>query len=716
MKITTYGLLIGVVLLLFGLIKPGYGQNIITVAGNGVPGYTGDGVTATASSLHMPYGVAIDSFGNFYIADYGNNRIRRVSNTGIITTVAGTGSSTFSGDGGPASSAAVSQPFAVTLDRSGRLVIDDTYNNRIRLVDATGNIHTIAGNGGSGYSGDGGPATNATFDLPDGIAYDTSGNLFITDWGNNVVRKVATTGIITTIAGTGSYGYSGDGGAATLASLAHPCDLAFDNNGNLYVVESAGCVVRKISPAGVITTYAGTGAGGYSGEGLVATVSDLYYPSGIAIDRYNNLYIADASNQRIRKVNTAGIMTTIAGTGAAGSGGDGGAANLAQLSGPGGIRVDINNRIFIADANNNKIRMINADRRPNFSSYISSLTLCEDTSAVSINSLLAVLDSDFAQTLTWSGTVLPLHGTLVAAYSTLSTGTLVTPTGLSYTPATGYSGMDSFMVVVSDGMLTDTTKIIVNILPGSYVAPIVGVDSICIPTQSVLFYTDSTPGGTWSNSQPIDFISPTGGLYLYTRGADTIYYTVAGACGSGVASKVVFADSVPAPAVIMGPDYLCVGSVATFSDSLGGGVWTMINTNAAIGSTGVATGLASGFDTVYYTASNSCGEGFQSKNVVVYSAWTCDSLLAVAETNRESDLINLYPNPNTGVLHIDIPVSAGQTSSITIYNVLGQQMFAVQSNAGHVLVDSKTFAPGVYVVRIQLGDEVVTRQFVKSGQ
>ena len=215
--------------------------------------------------------MAVDASGNLYIADTGNNRIRKVSATGIITTVAGNGSAGYSGDGGPATSAQLDGPEGVAVDGSGNLYIADTCNNRIRKVSATGIITTVAGNGSAGYSGDGGPATSAQLSLPAGVAVDGSGNLYIADSGNNRIRKVSATGIITTVAGNGSPGYSGDGGPATSAQLNQPAGVAVDASGNLYIADSSNNRIRKVSATGIITTVAGNGFDGYSGDGGPAT-------------------------------------------------------------------------------------------------------------------------------------------------------------------------------------------------------------------------------------------------------------------------------------------------------------------------------------------------------------------------------------------------------------------------------------------------------------
>jgi len=331
---------------------------ITTVAGNGVFGYSGDGGNATSAQLYNPEGVAIDSSGNLYIADQRNHRIRKVSPARIITTIAGNGIAGYSGDGGSATSAQLSNPLGVAIDSSGNLYITDTGNHRVRKVSPSGIITTIAGTGVSGYSGDGGEATSAQLYVPRGIAIDSSGNLYIADQWNHRIRKITPAEIITTVAGTGTSGYSGDGGSATLARLYNPVGVAIDSSGNLYIGDGSNGRVRKISPSGIITTVAGNGIWGYSGDGGSATSAQLNYPTGVVIDSSGNLYIADTYNNRIRRVDTSGIITTVAGNGIAGYSGDGGSATSAQFYYPFGVATDSSGNLYIGDYYNHRIRKI----------------------------------------------------------------------------------------------------------------------------------------------------------------------------------------------------------------------------------------------------------------------------------------------------------------------------------------------------------------------
>jgi sugar lactone lactonase YvrE len=336
-------------------------NNIIsTVAGNGVRGYAGNGGAATNAKLWNPEGVAFDASGNLFIADFFNNRIRKVNTNGIITTVAGGNnvSGSFGGDGGAATNASIFYPSCLAFDAYGNLFIADNGNDRIRKVDTNGIITTVAGNRYGSFGGDGGVATNASLALPQGVALDTYSNLFIADTFNNRIRKVDTNGIITTVAGNGSPGYFGDGGAATNAGLYHPQGVTFDAYGNLFIADCSNNRIRKVDANGIITTVAGNGSATYYGDGSVATNASIYAPYGVAFDAFGNLFIADTGNNRVRRMDTNGIITTVAGTNSAAYAGDGGAATNASLYTPIGVTFDASGNLFIADSGNNRIRKI----------------------------------------------------------------------------------------------------------------------------------------------------------------------------------------------------------------------------------------------------------------------------------------------------------------------------------------------------------------------
>jgi sugar lactone lactonase YvrE len=444
--------------------------DIATVAGNGTYGYSGDNGPATSAELDSPYGVAVDSAGNVYIADSDNHRIRAVDTSGTITTVAGNGTAGYSGDNGPATSAEISGAFDVVVDGAGNLYIEDSGNNRVRRVSpqvglgsvsvgqssptfsfafsfsatvqvgsvavlmqgasgkdfqlvasgttcaagsysagssctvnvtfsplapgvrngavvlygatpanavatayisgtgvgpaidfGPGIISTVAGDGTVGYGGDNSAATSAELDEPTDVVFNGAGDLYIADDLNQRIRQVTPAGIITTVAGAGTAGYSGDNGPATSAELNIPYGVVVDGAGNLYIGDTYNHRIREVTPGGIISTVAGNGTPGYNGDNIPATSAELYFPNAVAFDTADNLYIADTHNNRIREVSAAtGVITTVAGTGTAGYSGDGGPATSAELDDASGVALDAAGNVYIADYLNNRVRMVSA--------------------------------------------------------------------------------------------------------------------------------------------------------------------------------------------------------------------------------------------------------------------------------------------------------------------------------------------------------------------
>ena len=321
-------------------------------------------VAATRYRITNPQDVAVDGDGNLYVVESlvsQGHRIHKVdAATGTVKVIAGTGEDGYSGDGGPAIQARLNQPEGLAVDSRRNLYVADFFNHRVRKVDpATGTISTIAGTGEQGYGGDGGPAAEAMLSLPADVAVDADGSVYIAE-GSRVRKVDAATGTISTIAGTGEWGYSGDGGQATRARLAFPNDVAVGTTGDVYVSDNSNNRIRKIEAAtGTIRTIAGTGEQGYGGDGGPATEAGLYSPGGVAVDGSGNVYIADSANHRIRKIDAAtATISTIAGIGEGGYSGDGGLATGARLSFPGGVATGSDCRVFIADSESHRIRVL----------------------------------------------------------------------------------------------------------------------------------------------------------------------------------------------------------------------------------------------------------------------------------------------------------------------------------------------------------------------
>jgi sugar lactone lactonase YvrE len=340
-----------------------------TVVGNGEAGYSGDGGPAAAARLNEPRMITFDGYGAMYIADTFNHVIRKVDPSGVISTFAGAYPgpipateencpSGFAGDGGPARLASLRCPHSVVVAPDGAAIIADSGNNRVRRVDINGVITTVAGTGESGFSGDGGPATAARLKHPKGLALAPDGSLLIADSLNNRIRRVDRYGIITTIAGTGAETVSGDGGPATAASLKRPRTLAVSPDGSVLVAEPLANRIRRIDPQGIISTVAGTGAAGFGGDGGSAVQALLHTPRGVGVDEAGNVYIADSLNNRIRRVDTNGVITTAAGDGRRAFAGDGGPAASAPLAGPRAVTVTSGGDLYVADTYNFRIRRI----------------------------------------------------------------------------------------------------------------------------------------------------------------------------------------------------------------------------------------------------------------------------------------------------------------------------------------------------------------------
>jgi sugar lactone lactonase YvrE len=446
-----------------------HAQIITTIAGTGTAAYSGDGGLASAASLNEPTGIFVNKAGDIVFSDENNIRIRKIDTSGIITTIAGTGSGGYSADGVAATSAEVGRiaaSYCVAQDAQGNILFSDNDYAYLRFIDTAGLLRTLAGNGTIGYAGDGGPATVAEISGADGIAFDGMGNIYFSDMGNNCIRKInKATGVITTVAGNGTAGYTGDGVAATATELYWPDGIAINSAGDIYIADVENSRVRKVDTSGIITTVAGTGSFGLgTGDEGPATAATFYFIANIALDSIGNLYIADDGTYSVRKVDRYGIIHTYAGSGATTHSGDGGPATAAGINSPEAIVFDSHGNAYISETIDNYIRKVTTDDSiPSFvNGRNQALASCvADTTF--IDSLLPVTDPDVGQTETWTLTYGPLHGTASVAYSTVSTGSALTPSGLWYTSAAGYSGADTFSVRIDDGYSVYTTTVYVTV-------------------------------------------------------------------------------------------------------------------------------------------------------------------------------------------------------------------------------------------------------------
>ncbi len=557
---------------------------INTIAGNGSSGFSGDGGAATAAQMQAAEGtVSCDGSGNVYIDDYHNGRLRKVSPAGIITTVAGGGSST--ADGVPATSASIALG-AFVSDISGNIYLGD--GSRVRKIAAgTGIITTVAGTGSAGYSGDGGPATAAQLGTPYGMCLDFSGNLYIADESNACIRKVNTSGIITTYAGTGSAGFSGDGGAATAAQLQSPDGMCFDALGNLYVADRYNYRIRKIDASGIITTYAGNGSYGFSGDGGAATAASFAEPSDVRIDSYGNLYIADPHNSRVRKIDPTGITSTFAGGGSSAS--EGIPATSASLSETWGIGIDGNNNIYITDRYNYRVRRVNGLGFPvatadSFSVYIN--TLCTGPS-------ITVLPAHYSaglQIKTWFGD------------GAMQTDTFSAYSGISlFAHVYGSSGTYSIKHVLYNGSLAiDSITYSYNYtLCNSFqVRFYYDGNSNCVKDSTDFSVTQSSLVEVDSNSIPVDIISVSSGLYYKAYGVPGDIYAF-----KVIAPPGALHVTCPSSGIIY--DTISATAYADSAQSIGMECTTATGYDLGIVSSGVATGVHAHAGDIY-AFNNSC--------------------------------------------------------------------------------------------------------------
>lgn len=504
---------------------------ITTIAGNGGYGYSGDGGQATSASLGYMFGIAVDGAGNVYTSDSANNRVRRITPGGIISTFAGTGVPGDTGDGGPAVAAELNGPAGLAVDSASDLYIDDHVHgvlrkvlpngtisslpatsvffqgfavdnsgtlygaiagNRVAAISSLGAVTAIAGNGSYPSGGDNGPAALAQLFTPAGVAVDSMSDIYISDSLNNRVRKISAAGIITTFAGTGQAGNSGDGGPAASALIYNPAGLAIGPSGNLYIADMGNNSIRMVSPAGVITTVAGNGLKGYSGDGGPATGAQLNQPEAVALDPTGNLYIADVVNASIRMVSPAGIITTVAGTGTPGYSGDGGPATAAQLNFPDAVVVDSAGDLLIGDIGNNVIRKVSPG------GIISTLanTLAGGLAADAAGNVY-VTAAGVVQSVSATGVLTNLAGNGTAS----STG----DGGPALAASLGYTGG-----IASDGLgniyLTDGNAAALRVLQPS-TAPPLTISASPAPNGSTSAYAGGTftasggaPPYTWSVS------------------------------------------------------------------------------------------------------------------------------------------------------------------------------------------------------------------------
>ncbi len=563
----------------------------VTVAGTGIAGYSGDGQPGKQANINGPTDVCLDAANNVYFVDANNGRIRKVLATnGVITTLAGGGTSV--ADGVPATTASLTGLSKMCADAAGNVYF--SVGNKVRKVNTAGIITTVAGTGTPGYVSDGVPATSTPLNNPMGVGVDAAGNIYISDVNNYRIREVAAgTGIITTIAGTGSIGSSGDGVPATTATLGNENSLSMDGSGNIFCANSNA--IRKINLA----------------TGIISNVCNTSEINGMFCDGIGNIYYVQDSCGCQRYNIATGLTTLIANNGIDGYTGDGGNSVIMELNHPQGVCADASGSLYVADQANNRIRKLGI--LANAPTYIFGtnqlITPCPVYGS-SLASPLSVTDLDTLVTETWTVVTPPTIGTLAGFPATAPSGGrsgLAMPTATSYTPDAGYlTGSDSFVVQVSNGTSSAITKIYVSINVAS-AGTISGAAAVCAGSYSL--FTETVGPGAWSTTNPHASIDFTGALTAASAGIDTISYTLS-YC-SITATHVVSINPNPVVASIMGSDSVCVGGSVTVTDATTGGVWS--GTPWGDFTIGSASGTVSGAsysygaETIYYAVTSAAG-------------------------------------------------------------------------------------------------------------
>jgi len=623
---------------------------INTVGGNGTPGFLGDGGQATNAEINSPYGVYIDASENIFIPDNQNNRTRIINSGGVINTFAGNGIAGFSGDGGQATAAEMSNPYGVTGDGAGNIYV--TANSRVRKIAPNGIITTIAGTGVAGYSGDGGQASNAELNVPAGLAFDHSGNLYIADLIAQCVRKINTNGIITTIAGTGVSGYNGDNIAATAAEISNPNSVAIDPSGNVFISDQFNNRIREVNTNGIISTYAGTGVASYTGDGAQATAATINRPFYVSLDAAGNLYISDFANNAIRKISNTGIISTIAGTGVGSFSGDGGPATAATLHGPTGISLDPSDNLFITDQSNARVRALDIICGLGASMGVPSVILCNGgTSHVSVapqfgagpyvfswnsapvqhtatatltaGTYIATITDNQGCTATASVTITQPAAINIGMASTPTscggnTGTVTaTPSGGTgaYTYAWAPIGTTS---ATATGLSTGTYSVTVNDANGCAATASVAVTNpgITVTTNNIINEPCNGSAAGAATANPAGGTAPytyawatSGGVGITASGLTAGTYTVTLTDNNGCVATATATITEPLGLNInmAGTQATCGSSNGTATATPSGGTGAYTYMWSPIGTTGAtATGLSAGTYTVSVNDANGC--------------------------------------------------------------------------------------------------------------